>query len=245
MFADMLEQIHIILSHTSHPGNIGAAARALKTMGVKNLTLIRPKIYPSAEATARASGADDVLANARVVDNLDEAIADCRLVLGTSARLRRVPLEQIDARQAGLRAIETAASGPVGILFGREQSGLSNDEMDRCHALVHIPTNPEYGSMNLGSTVQVMTYELRMAAVAAGHVQVPSMEEHLPASQNQLDGLFEHMESTLLDIRFLDPKQSVTMMSRLKRLFLRANPSETEIHILRGILSAAEKAGKN
>ncbi len=237
----MLDRIRIVLSHPTHPGNIGAAARAMKTMGLRELVLINPRRYPDADATARASGADDLLAGARVVSDLSAAIGDCRLVLGSSARLRRVPIEQLDPRQAAARALAAERGARVAMLFGQERSGLTNEEIDACHALVNIPTSEEYGSLNLAAAVQVICYEFRMAALAAGAAERAAMPAHRPAPQAQMEGLIEHLQAALLEIGFLDPKQYRTMITRLRRLLNRAAPSESEIHILRGILSAVQR----
>lgn len=238
----MLDSVRIVLSHPSHPGNIGAAARAMKTMGLENLYLIDPADYPNVEATARASGADDVLQKSTVVPNLNKAIADCHYVLGTSARLRSVALPQFDARQAAAELLLRAPKQRVALVFGREKSGLSNEEIDRCHGLVYIPTNPSYGSLNLGMAVQILCYEMRLASLAKTPTPIPSMDTEPPAEQKQFAGFMEHLESTLLRIGFLDPKQAITMMTRLRRLFLRAEPAETEINILRGVLSKVDRA---
>ncbi len=240
----MLDRIRIILSRPTHPGNIGAAARAMKTMGLTELVLVQPRRYPDAEATARASGADDLLARARVVADLSAAIGDCGLVLGTSARLRRVPLEQLDPRRAAERALAATGRTRVALLFGQERSGLDNAEIAACHALVNIPTSSRYGSLNLAAAVQVLCYELRMSALEKGVAEAAAMPEHVPAAGDKMEGLIEHLRTTLLEIGFLDPKQYRTMMVRLRRLLNRASPSESEIHILRGILSAVDRLGK-
>lgn len=238
----MLDQIRIVLCETTHPGNIGAAARAMKTMGLEHLVLVAPKDYPSAEATARASGADDLLARARVVGRLEEALTGVGFAVGTSARLRRIPMPQLAPREAARRAVAEAAAQPVAVLFGRERSGLTNDEIDRCHALVNIPANPDYGSLNLGAAVQVLSYELRLAALAGDGSGTEQGSRHRPATAEQLERFFEHLKETLLEIGFLDPRQSESMQRRLRRLFQRARPDDTEIHILRGILSRAQQA---
>ena len=237
----MVNQIRIVLCHTTHPGNIGAAARAMKTMGLTELVLVKPRYFPHADATARASGADDVLSQARVVDDLAEAIGDCQLVLGTSARLRSISLPQFGAREAARKAVEVADQEHVALLFGQERSGLTNEEMASCHALVHVPVNPDYGSLNLGAAVQILSYEVRMARVELGQLMVPEMATHVAAPQAMLEGFIEHLETVLRQIEFLDPNQSKTMMQRLRRLFQRAAPEQHEIHILRGILSAIQK----
>lgn len=211
-------------------------------MGLERLVLVNPRHFPNAEATARASGADDILSQALVVDHLAEAIGDCQLVLGTSARLRSVALRQFTAREAAREAVKVAGQEQVALVFGQERAGMTNDEMGRCHALVHVPVNPDYGSLNLGAAVQILSYEIRMALVEKDKVDVPEMAAHISAPQSMLEGYFHHLETVLRQIEFLDPKQSKTMMQRLRRLFQRAAPEEHEIHILRGILSAVQKS---
>ena len=169
----MLEQIRIVLVGTTHPGNIGAVARAMKTMALDNLWLVAPKQFPSAEATARASGADDLLARARICTDLSEAIEGCRLVVGASARLRTVQWPQMAPRECARALLSEATAGPVAILFGRESSGLSNQELDRCSHLVHIPSNPEFSSLNLAAAVQILTYEIRIASLCKDVAAVP------------------------------------------------------------------------
>ena len=214
----------------------------MKTMGLARLVLVRPRHFPHAEATARASGADDILDQALVVDDLAEAIGDCRLVLGTSARLRSVPLQQFSAREAAREALKISGQEQVALIFGQERAGLTNEEMGSCHALVQVPVNPDYGSLNLAAAVQILSYEMRMAQVEQGEVGVPEMAAHIAAPQAMLEGFFEHLETVLRRIEFLDPKQSKTMLQRIRRLFQRAAPEEHEIHILRGILSAVQKS---
>jgi TrmH family RNA methyltransferase len=238
-----LAKIRIVLINTTHPGNIGATARAMKVMGLSSLHLVTPKIYPSADATAMASGADDVLQKAVVHDSLDSALEGCSLVLGTSARLRSLPMPMVDARRAANQALAEADNHEVAILFGRERYGLVNEEMQRCQFLVNIPSNPEYSSLNLSQAVQILAYELRVAAQGFSDISVdpPDWE---PVDDQQMEGLFEHLEQTLLDIRFLNPKQPKRLMMRLRRLFNRARPDQNEINILRGILKASQEASK-
>ena len=236
-----LSRIRIVLINTTHPGNIGATARAMKVMGLSSLHLVTPKIYPSADATAMASGADDILQKAVVHDSLDSALAGCPLVLGTSARLRSLPMPMVDARRAANQALAEAGSHDVAVLFGRERYGLVNEEMQRCQFLVNIPSNPEYSSLNLSQAVQILAYELRVAAQGVADISVnpPDWE---PVDDQQMEGLFEHLEQTLLDLRFLNPKQPKRLMMRLRRLFNRARPDQNEINILRGILKASQDA---
>ena len=231
----MNRNIRIVLVETSHPGNIGAVARAMKNMCLDQLALVNPRYFPSAEAIARASGADDVLQQARVCGSLDEAIADCHLVVGASARLRSVQWPQLNPRECAERLTGLAASAPVAIVFGREKSGLSNSELERCQYLVHIPANSGYSSLNLAMAVQVISYELMMA----GH-KAAAAPERLPVSAAEMEGLFGHLEQALGDIGFADPAKSDKLMRRLKRLFYRAQPDADELKILRGILSAAQ-----
>lgn len=233
----MLKNIRIVLVHTSHPGNIGAVARAMKNMCLEQLVLVNPAVYPCADATARASGADDILAGARVCSSLDEAIADCHLVVGASARLRSVEWPQLDPRECAAKALPESEAGPVAILFGRESSGLTNDELARCRYLVHIPANPDYSSLNIAMAVQVIGYELLMAAGGARDAR-PSPRELATAFEMQ--GFFEHLQQTLGDIEFADSQHAEKLMRRLRRLFLRAEPDRDDIQILRGILSAAQ-----
>ena len=238
----MLENIRIVLSNTSHPGNIGASARAMKTMELSRLYLVNPKRYPDAEATARASGADELLARATVCSDLETAIAGCQLVMGASARSRRIPCPIIDPASCAHQAVAESGQGEVAILFGCEQSGLSNAEIDRCQSLVQIPTNPVYGSLNLASAVQIISYEIlvaqRQATVSSAGQAGPV---HVPATAEELERYFEHLERVLIKLDFLDPDNPRKLMRRLRRLYNRARPDENEINILRGVLSATEQ----
>lgn len=239
----MLERVRIVLVGTTHPGNIGAVARAMKNMCLKRLILVSPKVFPSAEATARASGADDILANAVVCETLDEALMGCSLVVGASARLRSVEWPQLDPRSCADKIVARCRdSADTALLFGRESSGLSNAELDRCHYLVHIPANPDFSSLNLSQAVQVLSYELHMAARGTsgiadrGEVDKP----HEPLSADVMESFFTHLWRTIDEIGFSDPKQSERLRRRLRRFFLRADPDWDEMNILRGILSAAQ-----
>lgn len=232
-----MQNIRIVLVDTTHPGNIGATARAMKTMGLQSLDLVNPRGFPSAEATAMASGADDLLSSARVFESLEEAVSDCGFIIGSSARLRSVPMPQYDAREgAGVIHREAASGQPVAVLFGRERHGLTNEQLAICHALVHIPANPEYASLNLSQAVQLVSYELRMQSGLIAD-STPGDDEELPASSEAMESFYRHLQQTLLNIRFMDPKQHDTLMLRLRRFYQRARPTPTELNILRGILS--------
>ncbi len=235
----MLSNIRIVLIGTTHPGNIGAVARAMKNMSLQQLFLVNPKIFPSAEATARASGADDLLARAQVCATLDQALEGCRLVVGASARLRSVEWPQLNPRDCAETLFREAATGEVALLFGRESSGLSNAEMDRCNFLVHIPANPVYSSLNLSQAVQVLAYELQVEALKGQSVEDAGPVREV-ADAAIMEGFFTHLQRTMETLGFADPQQSDKLQRRLRRLFLRARPDRDEINILRGLLSAAE-----
>jgi len=239
-----LLKIRIVLIETSHPGNIGGIARAMKNMGLSQLVLVNPKEFPSAVASARASSAADVLNDAKVVNSLDEAIAGTKLVVGASARLRKVSWPQLDVRETAKLALETVEDGEVALVFGREDSGLSNAEMDKCHYLAHIPSNPNYCSLNIGAAVQVFAYECLMATeIESVHTKG---YKHTLASTEQLEGFYDHLYQALQDIEFLDPAKNARFMRRMRRLFNRTQLDIKEVDILRGILTAAQRqASKN
>lgn len=239
----VLAQVRVVLIETSQPGNIGSSARAMKTMGLAGLHLVRPRSFPHAEATALAAGADDVLAGARVQPDLDAAIGDCHFVLGASARRRGVALPELSPGQAAADLLEQAARGPVALLFGTERTGLSNEELQRCHACVRIPANPAYSSLNLSQAVQILAYELRLAAIDGGAVALdpPAEPAERPANDAELEGLFRHLDQALHAIDFHKGRDGVTIQRRLRRLFLRSALSEREVAILHGILADAER----
>ena len=245
---DRLAQVRVVLVQTSHPGNIGAAARAMHTMGLSSLALVAPDRFPDPEAEARAAGAGQLLADASIAGTLDEALADCRLVLGCTARQRGVPLPELHPRIAAARLLEAAAQAPVALVFGRERTGLTNDELQRCHAAVHIPANPEFSSLNLAAAVQVLAYELRGAALGVGSAEAPAARpaprRDAPATHEELEGLFGHLADTLEDIDFHKGRSPRTVLRRLRRLFLRATPDQREVRILRGVLSEAQRAAR-
>ena len=235
----MPRHIRIVLVEPSHPGNIGAAARAMKTMCLDALVLVRPARFPDAEANARASGALDVLRQARVVDTLDGALQGCALVAGTSARRRDLGPPAITPRACAAKLCETPPDIDVALLFGRERTGLTNEELERCHFLVHIPANPEYSSLNLAAAVQILAYELLLARTST---PAATDGDALPASVEEMEGLYTHLESAAIASGFLDPQQPKHLMRRLRHLYNRAQPDRTEINILRGLLTALQHA---
>jgi TrmH family RNA methyltransferase len=242
----MLDRLRIVLIGTSHPGNIGATARAMHNMGLADLAMVAPRCQPlTSESISRASGADHIVHAAKVVDTLEEAIADCTLAVGASARSRTLPWPMVTPRALGSR-LAAELAGPesrVALVFGREDSGLSNAELQRCHAHVHIPTNPDFSSLNLAAAVQVLAYECRLAWLDAGSGAGTQDEEPpLPlANHEELERYFAHLERTLIAIGFHDPAMPRQLMARLRRFTLRARPERMELNILRGILSATEK----
>jgi len=247
--AALLDRVHIVLVDPQHPGNIGAAARAMKTMGLARLHLVRPREFPSPEADTRAAGAEDLLARASIAPDLVSATAGISLMLGTSARRRGVALPEHTPREAAALLLAGAAGGDVALVFGAERTGLTNDELARCQGAVRIPTDPVFSSLNLAAAVQVLCYELHVAALAAGATNadpVPRRQaaDDQPATVAELEGLFGHLERALEVIDFFKGRSSVTIMQRLRRLYHRAAPSRREVLILRGILSEAERCAR-
>jgi len=240
--SEMLNNIRVVLSHTTHPGNIGSAARAMKTMGLAHLYLINPHRFPDRQADAMAAGADDVLKNAVVCSTLDEALHGAVLVAGMSARVRDISQEVFPPRTAMPMLMQHAAQHPVALLFGTEMSGLTNDEMGRCQFMVCIPANPEYSSLNLAAAVQLVAYELRLAAYSgAAGLGEQASPELTPAPAEQMASYFKHLEETLAEIGFLRDKQSTKLMYKLRRLYARARLEQEEVNILRGILTLTTK----
>lgn len=234
MTVEQLSQVRIVLVEPSHPGNIGGAARAMKTMGLTDLALVNPGRYPDPQAEWRAAGAQDVLDSTQVFGSLDEAIADRQWIVGTSTRVRRIPwpLEKAETVAEGILA--RLATHRIAILFGRETSGLANEELQKCHCHLVIPANPEYSSLNLAMAVQVVCYEiyrqLERSAIE------PAQWDRSPATAAQLEGLIAHFETELVASGFLDPANPGQTMTRLRRLLTRITPDETEVAMLRGIL---------
>lgn len=228
-----LSNIRVVLSHTTHPGNIGAAARAMKTMGLHQLYLINPRHFPDPQATAMAAGADDVLENAVVCSSIDEALQGVVLTVGMTARLRDISNEVRSPREAMPQVVQMAGAHPVALLFGTEMSGLTNEEVSRSQLLVNIPANPEFSSLNLAAAVQVIAYELTVA----GQSNQPAVTVSQPAPHEQVEGFMQHLEKTLLEIGFFTTQNPTRMMQRLRRLYARARLEADELNILRGILS--------
>jgi tRNA/rRNA methyltransferase/tRNA (cytidine32/uridine32-2'-O)-methyltransferase len=231
--------IRIVLVETTHPGNIGAVARAMKNMGLSDLALVNPSHFPHDDAIARASGAADILESAKVVGSLDEALTDCVYVVGASARARTINWPSMGPRDCAERMMLESKQGKVAAVFGPEKSGLQNDDLDLCHTLLTIPTNPDFSSLNLGMAVQVLTYELRVASTLDGG---PGFEsESPPAAGEEMERFYTHLEQVLTDIDFLDPDNPRHLMRRLRRLFIRARPAQNEVNILRGFLTAIDE----
>lgn len=235
---NMLNRARIVLVNTSHPGNIGSAARAMKTMGLSELYLVNPLQFPHAKADELASGAVDILQNAVVVNTLEEAIADCTLVIGTSARLRTIPWPLLSPRQMAEKIKSEAPTSQSAIIFGREQSGLTNEELHLCHAHVQIPANPDYSSLNLAAAVQVLAYELRVASLTESDDN--DRWEHRPANADEMEKFFVHLQQVLVEIDFLKLNAPRQLMTRMRRFFLRARPDVMELNIWRGFLTAIE-----
>ncbi len=233
-----LARIRFVLVRTSHPGNIGSAARAMKNMGLASLVLVAPKRFPDPEAHALASGADDLLENARVVGSIAEAIGDCIAAYALSARVREWGPEELDVRAAAGSALQAAAAGQIAFVFGNEASGLTNEELLACQCHVRIPTDPDWSSINLAQAAQIVAYELRMAATAGALSTAPA--EPL-ATVAELEGLYGHLEQASIESGFLDPANPGRLRDRWRRLFARARPEREEINILRGLMRALLK----
>jgi len=247
--------VRIVLIETSHPGNIGATARAMKNMGLTRLVLVNPYDFPSEKAVARAVSAADLISSAMVVSTLDEAIAGCQLVLGTSARNRRIPWPMLDPRGCGEKVVaEQASGGEIAILFGREDRGLTNDELQKCHFHINIPTGEAYSSLNLAMAAQVLCYELLQAllakqgradeALASGASAPEPVEQawdQTYAASDTVEHLFAHLEETLIQVEFHDPENPRQLMNRLRRMFNRIRMDQMEVNIMRGFLTSINK----
>lgn len=236
---DPLSNLRVVLCQTSHPGNIGASARAMKTMGLRQLYLVSPESFPDAHATAMATGAADLLDSAVVCSTLEEALAGCALVIGLSARKRQLSHELLAVRPAAERALSVAQTQQVALVFGTEMSGLSNAELDLCQLLAMIPANPEFSSLNLAAAVQVVCYELRMAALAGDTATIASQPMPM-ATSDEIEGFYRHLEQTLVQIGFLNPDEPKKLMQRVRRIYARAKLEKEEVNILRGILKLTQ-----
>jgi len=242
----LLNNINIILVETSHAGNIGGVARAMKNMSLSQLRLVSPKNFPNADATARASGADDILANATIYTDLKSAINDCQLVIGCSARARTISWPELNPAESAKKCLSRSQNIPIAIIFGRENSGLKNHELDLCHYLLRIPCNDAYSSLNLAAAVQVVTYELFLATgVKHSNNVIGDQGEQPLATVKQMELFYQHLQQTLMDIGFLHPDKSRSMMRRLRRIYHRIQLDAKEIDILRGILRFSQNHNKS
>ena len=253
--SNTLANIRIVLIQTSHPGNIGSAARAMKTMGISTLYLVKPKSFPDAQATTMSANAHDILENAVVVEHLQDALVGCKWVVGSSARdARSLSWDVLDARNCGEQAVKKATTANVALVFGRESSGITNDELALCHSLVHIPTNPEYSSLNLASAVQLLSYECRVASLSLvldsqanteDQTKVENQskkEKHVDiVTVDAMESYYHHLETSMIEAGFLDPENPKHLMTRLRRLYARTEISSSELNILRGMLVAFQK----
>ncbi|MBP8080691.1 MAG: RNA methyltransferase [Arenimonas sp.] len=239
----MNDSLRIVLVGTQHPGNIGSAARAMKTMGLSRLMLVAPQRFPDREAYALAAGANDLLDVAEIHPSLASAVADCHLVIASTARHRTVPMPELTPREGAQRLLAAQAAGEVALVFGRERTGLENDELQLCHAAITIPANPDYSSLNLAAAVQVLAYELRVARLAEAPAAqaAPVDQDDLPAAHGEMESFFAHLGALLDDIDFHKGKAPDMVTQRLRRLFLRAQPDPRELRILRGIFSDTQR----
>ena len=242
----LASQLRVVLVGTQHPGNIGSAARAMKTMGLSKLVLVAPEKVPDRDTHAMAAGADDLIEAAPVFATLADAVADCRWVLGCTARSRRIQLEPMHPRDAARRAVVAATGGPVALVFGRERTGLENEELQLCHAAVHIPSDPAFSSLNLASAVQVLSYEVRCALLGdAGHAGADPRRTPPPggdvAPHAELEGFFAQLAETLEQIDFHKGRAPASAMRKLRRLYLRANLDSAEVRLLRGVLADTQR----
>ncbi len=229
------ENIRVVLSHTTHPGNIGAAARAMKTMGLRHLYLINPRHFPDPQANAMAAGADDVLQNAVVCRSIDEALQGVVFTVAMTARLRDISIAVKTPREAMPQVLQEAASLPVALLFGTEMSGLTNEEMGKAQLGVNIPSNPDFSSLNIAASVQVVAYELSVAA-ASFKLETTDIQ---PASHERVEGLYVHLEKALFEMGFFTTQNPARLMQRLRRLYSRTRLEDEEVNILRGILTVS------
>ncbi|WP_462054837.1 tRNA (cytosine(32)/uridine(32)-2'-O)-methyltransferase TrmJ [Vibrio cholerae] len=238
----MLERVKVVLVGTTHSGNIGSAARAMKVMGLSQMVLVDPQCQVDAQAIALAAGASEIALNAQIYPTLEAAVADCGLVVGTSARSRTLEWPMLEPRECGEKLISEAKQHIVAMVFGRERTGLTNDELQLCHYHVCVPANPEYSSLNLAMAVQLVSYEVRMAYLALQQSsQSSTLQEEYPRHQ-ELERFYAHLEQVIMQTEFISAQQPGQVMNKLRRMFTRARPEAQEINILRGILTSVQKS---
>jgi len=239
----LFANIRIVLCQTSHPGNIGSTARAMKTMGLNRLYLVRPKHFPNSEATSLSVNAADLLETAVVTESLEQALADCQFVIGVSGKERSLSQQVMTVREAAQEVKSVAMHSEIALVFGTEMSGLTNDEADRCHVLATIPANPEYTSLNLAQAVQIMCYEIRMALTTGTlHYQEKAVDL---ATQEDLERFYEHMREVLEHIGYINPRAPKKLFERLRRLYGRSRLEKEEVNLLRGILTLTMQPKKH
>ncbi len=246
---NILDNIRIVLVETSHTGNVGSAARAMKTMGLSQLYLVNPLVKPDSHSIAMAAGASEIIENAKLVNSLDQAIEGCHLVIGTSARSRTLSWPMLQPNESGTILVKSAHQAPVALVFGRERVGLTNEELQKCHYHVMIAANPAYSSLNLAMAVQILSYEIRQAYLTevsetnSSSIMPLSEDEHYPLAED-LERFYQHLEQILVKTEFIRTTNPGPIMGRLRRLFTRARPESQELNILRGILSSIDAATK-
>lgn len=240
----VIENLRVVMVGITHPGNIGAAARAMKTMGYSTLYLVKPKIYPHADATARAAGADNILDQAIVCDTFEQALHGCITVIASTARNRTITCPVYTPREYSVQLPDVIKRGPTALVFGREHSGLTNQELEYCNAIIHIPTNAKFSSLNVASAVQIICYEFSQALqLQHENSQEKNIKEKVRlATSDEMVCLYNHLQESLENVGFLNPKQPRQLMRRLKSLFNRAQLDENEMSILRGFFSAIQNA---
>ncbi|MGL5429636.1 MAG: tRNA (cytosine(32)/uridine(32)-2'-O)-methyltransferase TrmJ [Vibrio sp.] len=238
----MLDRVKVVLVGTSHSGNIGSAARAMKVMGLSRMVLVDPQCQVDAQAIALAAGASEIALNAEIYPTLEAAVADCGLVVGTSARSRTLEWPILEPRQCAEKLISEAELHSVAVVFGRERTGLTNDELQRCHYHVCVPANPEYSSLNIAMAVQLLSYELRMAWLALKPNQDPHQVESAYPHHQELERFYQHLQTVITQTEFISAQQPGQVMNKLRRMFTRARPEAQEINMLRGILTAVQKS---
>ncbi|RBM40789.1 tRNA (cytosine(32)/uridine(32)-2'-O)-methyltransferase TrmJ [Vibrio tarriae] len=238
----MLERVKVVLVGTTHSGNIGSAARAMKVMGLSQMVLVDPQCQVDAQAIALAAGASEIALNAQIYPTLEAAVADCGLVVGTSARSRTLEWPMLEPRECGEKLISEANQHSVAMVFGRERTGLTNDELQLCHYHVCVPANPEYSSLNLAMAVQLLSYEVRMAYLTLQQSsQSSTLQEEYPRHQ-ELERFYAHLEQVIMQTEFISAQQPGQVMNKLRRMFTRARPEAQEINILRGILTSVQRS---